>query len=280
MLKKIFFILLTLLFLNSYAQNGYFEVGSKQAGMGNTGVSYCDIWSVNRNQAGLIELKKPTLALNYENRFSLKELGLKSVAFAYPTSSGTFALDFNQFGYNAFTENNIGIAFAKSLGGKFSLGVKFDYFNTKIAENYGNKGAFLAEFGVLAQPINHLFIGGHIYNLNKAKIAMYNNEHLPTFISFGISYEFSEKVLCAVETEKDIEYKSTFKIGMEYKFFDNLFIRAGVENNPNQLSFGIGYSSNKLKADLSFSTHQVLGISSHIGVCYTFGKEYYSNKLN
>jgi hypothetical protein len=265
-------ILLAFTYQSIFAGNEDYPLGARQAGMGTAGVAFHDLWSVTHNQAGLALLTKPSFGLFYENKFALKELGLKAGAFAYPTSSGVFAIDLMQFGYSKYNESRIGLAYAKSLGKKFSIGVKFDYLNTFYAEGYGNKGTFIAEIGFLAQPIKHFFIGGHIYNLSRSKIAAYDDERVPSIITFGIAYEFSEKVLCTVEAEKDLQYKPIYKVGMEYKFLENLFIRAGVTSNPNQMSLGIGYIYKKIKADISFSSHQVLGISPHIGISYEFGK--------
>lgn len=270
-LFSITLIILHVVILNSNAGDEHFPIGARQAGMGSTGSAFPDIWSVTHNQAGLALLTKPTFGLFYENRFALKELGIKAGAFAYPTSSGVFAIDLMQFGYSKYNESRVGLAFAKSFGKRFSMGIKFDYLNTYFAEEYGNKGTAIAEIGFLAQPANHLYIGGHIYNLSRSKIADYNDERVPTIITFGLAYEFSEKVLCTIEAEKDLEYKPIYKVGMEYKFMENLFIRAGVTSNPNQMSLGIGYAFKRIKADISFSSHQVLGISPHIGFSYEFG---------
>jgi len=50
----------------------------------------------------------------------------------------------------------------------------------------------------------------------------------------------------------------------------DFFIRAGISTNPVQNSFGIGYVHNRLKADIAFSTHQLLGITPHFTVIYEF----------
>ncbi len=253
-----------------FAGHENFPIGGRQAGMGFTGVAYSDIWSATHNQAGLALLEKPSFGLFYENRFTLEELGLKAGAFALPTKSGTFALDLMQFGYSKYNESKIGIAYAKALGKRVSIGIQIDYLNTYFSEEYGNKGTAIAELGFLAQPIDNLYIGAHIYNLSRSKIAAYNDERIPTLLTAGLAYRFSEKVLCSVETEKDFDFKAMYKVGMEYEFIENVFIRAGVTSNPNQMCFGIGYVYKRIKADVSFSTHQVLGISPHVGFIYAF----------
>lgn len=269
--KFVFTLIIWLtLYNNIFAGHENFSIGGRQSGMGFTGAAYSDIWSATHNQAGLALLEKPVIGLFYENRFTLKELGLKAGAFAFPTKSGTFAIDLMQFGYSKYNESKIGIAYAKSLGKRISIGLQIDYLNTYFSEEYGNKGTAIGEVGFLTQPIDNLFIGAHIYNISRSKIAAYDDERIPTLLTVGLAYRFSEKVLCTVETEKDFDYKAMYKVGMEYQFIENLFIRAGVTSNPNQMCFGLGYVYKRIKADISFSTHQVLGISPHVGFIYSF----------
>lgn len=254
----------------SFAGHENFTLGARQAGMGFTGVSYSDLWSATHNQAGLAFLDKPAFGLFYEERFVVKELGLKAGVFALPTKSGVFAIDLMQFGYSKYNESKVGLAYAKQLGKRFSVGIQLDYLNTYFSEEYGNKGTAIAELGFLSQPIDNLFIGAHIYNISRSKIAAYNDERIPTLLTFGLSYSFSEKVLCSVEAEKDIDYKTIYKVGVEYHFMENLFLRAGVTSNPNEMCFGLGYVFKRIKADVSFTNHQILGLTPHVGFSYSF----------
>jgi hypothetical protein len=266
--KSLLLITLAFVPLLCNAGNEHFPLGGRQNGMGGCGTTLSDIWSIQHNQAGLAFLEKPGMGFYYENRFILKELGLQAGAFAYPTKSGTLGLSLSHFGYSRYNETHVGLAYAKAFGTKFSMGVQVGYLNTHFAEEYGNKGTPIAEIGFLSKPAKHLYIGAHIYNITRAKIAAYDDERVPTIIKLGIGYELSERVLCTVEAEKDIEYDPIFRAGIDYRFLDNLFLRAGFSGNPNQISFGLGYSFKRLRADVSFTTHQVLGITPHFALLY------------
>jgi len=153
---------------------------------------------------------------------------------------------------------------------KYTFGVQLDYFNTHISEDYGSKGAAVAELGILAEPKENFFIGVHVFNPTMSKIAIYDNERIPTIFRVGIGYKFSNNLYVATETEKDIDFDPIFKAGVEYMVIKDFFIRAGISTNPVQNSFGIGYVHNRLKADIAFSTHQLLGITPHFTVIYEF----------
>lgn len=93
--------------------------------MGNASVAISDLWSAFNNQAGLAWLETSHAGVYYENRFLMKELGYKELV-AYPLKSGTIGLSFNHFGYSAYNESKIGLAFAKAFGKYLAFGLQLD----------------------------------------------------------------------------------------------------------------------------------------------------------
>lgn len=267
-------IFLFALFLPLFAAagNDNYPVGASQAGMAGCGLTSPDIWSVHHNQAALAYLTQPTLGLFAENRYGLKEMGLQAGAFAYPTASGTFGLALSHFGYELYNESKVGVSYARSFGSRFSTGIQLGYINTHFGDLYGNAGAPVAEIGFFAEPYKNLFVGAHIFNLTRSRIAEYNDERLPTIIRAGLGLRLSERVFLATEAQKDIDNPALFRAGIDYLFMEQLYIRAGIQTSRqvNQISFGLGYKTRRLRADVAFSTHQVLGISPHIGFVYFF----------
>lgn len=277
-MKILFLFLFSFIVLYTYSGNENWSLGGKQAGMGFTGVTHTDVWSSSHNQAGLARLTIPTLGLYNENRFLLQATSLKALSFAMPTNeAGVFALDLSYFGYEKYNESKIGLAYAMMIGHHFSIGAKVNYLNTHFTEVYGNKGHVVAELGFLVEPTEHLFIGGHIYNLSRTKLAVYDDERIPSILTLGIAYRFTEKFLMTTEVEKTFTTNMIYKIGLDYRFMNNLYMRAGATTSPDQLTFGLGYVFKKIKADIAFSYHQILGISPHIGIIYNFKYETTAN---
>lgn len=254
------------------AGNEDYAIGARSSAMGNASVSLSDVWSAHHNQAGLGFVRDISAGVYYENRFLLKEISVRGAAVALPIKAGTFGLCITNFGYSQFSENKYSLSFAKAFGTKFSVGIAMDYISTRIAEGYGNKGAFAAEIGILAKPIKGLSIGAHVYNPTRAKIAEYNDERLPTIIRLGADYNFSDKVTLALETQKDIAQKAEFKAGIEYKAVKEFYLRIGISTNPTLSTFGFGINLKSFKMDVSASYHQVLGISPQLGLSYSFAK--------
>ena len=266
-------IFLISLALHANAGNENFPLGARSAAMGNASVSLTDLWSVQQNQAGLAFLRDVSSGVYYENRYSLKELSLKAAAIALPVKGGTFGLCISNFGYSQYSDNKYCLSFAKSLSEKFSIGVAMDYLTTKIAEGYGSTGVVAAEVGIIAKPLKGLTIGAHVFNPTRTKIASYNDERVPTILRLGANYSFSDKVIVAVETEKDLALQPVFKAGIEYKAVKEFYLRAGICTNPNLSSFGFGLNLKNLKIDISGSYHQVLGFYPQFGLMYIFNKK-------
>lgn len=252
------------------ANNDNYAIGARSAAMGNASVAMSDVWSTHHNQAGLAFMRQISVGANYENRFLIKELSIKSGVVAIPIKFGTIGLSIRNFGYSLYRENKYNLSFAKAFGDKFAAAFAFNYLTTKIAERYGNSAAFVGEVGLQAKPINDLTIGAHLYNPTRAMLSKKAAERLPTIIRFGINYNLSKKVIFALETEKDLSKKTVFKAGVEYAAVKELYLRMGIATNPVLSSFGFGIHLKNFNLDLAANYHQVLGITSQISLAYQF----------
>ncbi|MBR5643457.1 MAG: hypothetical protein IKW77_04665 [Salinivirgaceae bacterium] len=245
------------------AQDGNFEA------MANASVMQNGLWSVNNNQAGLADLQKFAVGINYQNRFQLAETSTKSVAAALHTRTGNFALSFNRFGYSQYSENSFGLAYARQFGERVSAGLQFDYLNINQPSAYGNNGVFLFEVGLQAKPIDNMQVGVHVFNPTRAKMAEYEDERVNTSFRFGVNYFFSDIVQLAAEVEKTMQTDLRCKVGLEYQLISNLYLRTGFRSKPNEFCFGAGYTFKGLTFDFAFSTHQYLPMSTQVSLKYS-----------
>jgi hypothetical protein len=272
---KIFQFLLAIVLFNftlikSYAVGDNPPLGARYAGMGGISTVVPDVFSVWHNQAGLAEVKNVSAGVIYQNDFMVKELQLSAFSFAIPTLTGTLAAGYSVFGYSKYNESRLGLAFGKPFGKKLSVGVQVNYHNIYIAEGYGNKGTVTVEGGILSKPIDNLTLGVSLFNPTRQKITDDGYERLPTLMKAGIGYQVSTNAFLCFETEKQLDYKAINRFGMEYKVPENFWLRTGVAVNPCFFSFGMGYAIKKLKFDLAFTRHYILGYSPHISLDYKF----------
>jgi hypothetical protein len=271
-MKHIFkvFSLLFLFIHSSFAANDNYLFGGRAAGMGNAAVTLYDFWAVSHNQAGLARIEHMAAGVYFENRYLVKELSLGAGAFVMPTHSGVFGFSFNYFGFELFNESKVGLAYARTFGDRFSVGIQLNYNNTYIAEDHGSRGNFTVEMGAIFQILPQLSIGAHIYNPTRARLAEFADERIPTIFRMGMAYEFSDKVIVSVETEKSIDHTAVFKAGIEYHVTEPIYLRGGIGSNPTTNAFGFGMVLGNLKMDLATSFHHVLGYSPQISFIYEF----------
>ncbi len=268
---RFFYTILLLLFLSISlkATQPYQPVGAKALSMGGVSLLPADFWSVFNNQAGLASQTNLAFGFAYDSYLGLdKNLSLKSGAFVLPTNSGTFGLSLNYYGYSAYNEQKIGLAYGKSLGEIFDVGIQLDYLSVNIGNDYGSANAFTFEIGILAKLSESLQIASHIYNPFMVKLGKINPEITPAVFKIATAYKIDNEILMLTEYEQSINAHGIFKIGMEYHLIEQLFIRAGLATNPNLFSFGLGLNINGFNIDFGSSYHQILGFSPKAAIYY------------
>ena len=270
-MKSFLHLLLLCSAWSGFAQNSVtLPAGARGAGMANASIAFTDIYSAFSNPAGLAYLDQSTATAFAERRFFLSELQTIAAAVALPTRSGTFALTVQHFGFEAFNEHQLGIAYARKLMDGFSLGAQVLLLNTSIPE-YGNQLNVTFALGILSQLLPKLQLGVHVYS--PMQLELVEGENLPTVFRIGLGYVPTDKLTCTAEVEKDIAYPARTKFGIEYKAAEQLAIRTGIATNPTTFAFGAGYRlPNGLSLDIASSYHQTLGFSPTVGFSYAFKK--------
>jgi len=249
------------------AQNGSpLSAGARGVGMGNTGVSNQDIHSIFSNVAGLAFLDGTQFAVFGEQRFVGTGISNLAVGAAHSLGSGTFGLTIQNYGISDYNEQKIGLSYARKLFDKLSMGVQFDFLNTRIT-NYGSAAVFTFEIGFVA-PINkELTVGARIFS--PMRVAITDEEDVPGLLGIGLSYHPSKKVTFNGEVEKGIDTDLSIRAGIEYHIHSVVSLRVGGVANPTLATFGLGFRiSEQFDIDIATTYHQVLGLSPGIGIRY------------
>ena len=250
-----------------WSQNGAPPgAGARGSAMGQSGLTFTDIQSIFSNQAGLAWLPAWAATVSGEQRFLLQEIRSVAAAAAVPTSSGTFGLQLHYFGFEAYREQKIGLAYARQLLDHFSVGAQFNYLQTRI-EEYGSKGVLTFELGLQARVHPSLQLGAHL--VSPARVEVAEGEPLPTILRLGFAYLPSEQLQLLAEVEKDLDFPIRFRSGIEYKLLPALALRAGIATAPALATFGIGLRLPKnLQIDLASQYHQILGWTPAFSLSY------------
>ena len=126
-MKSYFTILFLFILPPSLIGQNYFSSSANTSGIGDCYTTQSNLWSITGNISGLSKLEKTSIGISLRNRFGLKELNIKTAALSLPTRSGVFGISIQQYGYNLYNENKIGLSFSKSLSNTFNSGIKLNY---------------------------------------------------------------------------------------------------------------------------------------------------------
>ncbi len=250
------------------AQGGILPVaGARGAGMGHAGVVFTDIQSALSNQAGLAFLERPAATVFGEQRFMLAELRSLGAAFAMPAGAGAFGLTLHYFGMDAYNEQRAGLAYSRQLFAGTSIGAQFNVFTSRIPD-YGNTLHLNAEVGLLTQLAPQLRLGFHL--ANPVRTETRGGDKMPAVIRTGLGYQASDKVMCVLELEKDMDFPLRTKAGMEYRPAESVFLRIGAATQPALASLGAGFIlPGGWALDFSASYHQFLGLTPSFSLTYS-----------
>lgn len=252
-----------------YSLGEFRTSGARQAGMGFNSISLQSVYSVFNNQAASAFLDKKSFGLYYSPVFIGEGVSNISGVAAIPVSkAGTFGLSFGYYGYNAYNDKKIGLAYAIKLAKYISIGMQLDWLNTSI-ENYGKKNFATFEFGVMAKPIDELSIAAHIYNPLKLYIDDTKTEKIPTVLKFGATYEALKKFFVTLEIEQEFGKKTRVRAGLDYTYKELVSFRVGVSTDPTIASVGVGLKLKQgLMIDFATSYNTNIGFHPHVGLAY------------
>lgn len=250
--------------------------GARFAGMGGSGLTLIDLWSVRLNPAGIAGIEKPAAGLFYQRHFLSEELAHQGLAVALPVGKGSFGLGVDRFGYSLYNETRASLAYAMRFSEGLRAAVQLNYLGVQLGGNYGGTSAFTAELGVQARISEQFWIGAHLFNPTRAKLAAVSesavqlDERVPTLLRAGLGWVVNARLTITGEAEKDIDRAERFRFGLEYSPSKALFIRTGISTGPVQGHLGVGVRAGRLDVDLALSVRAQLGPTPMINLNYRF----------
>lgn len=239
------------------------SAGARQAGMAYACVMNSDFWSSFHNQASLSYNKSFSLGFNYENRFNIKELGTRTVGMTIPVEKASIGALYSHFGYVNFKRQFAGLACGMRLSRKIYAGIQADYLSERTIGEYNHNQFLTCEAGLIIIPSETMKIGVHLFNPvpnSLRKIC------LPTSLRIGAGLNLNKGLFEGIEAEMSSGSKLIFKTGFEYEASEKLWLSGGFSTNNSSFSFGLGYKAKAALLDISFSTHEMLGVTSSMSV--------------
>lgn len=255
--------LLLLCCMHAGAQSIRYPISIPYIGMGAYSIKHADVFAVSGNKAFLASIESATAGIYGERRFMLPQNSVYALAVALPTSKGNLGIQVNYAGFRLYNETLAGLAYARKLGNKASVGIQFNYYMRQVP-SYGRAAAFNVELGALFRLTEKLTGGFNIYNPVAGKLGKSGDEKLPSVYKAGLGFDASASFHFAAECIKEEDKPVNVQAGILYRFKKQFFVRVGFVSETNSLFGAAGISWKKLRIDLATSFHPYLGFSPAI----------------
>jgi len=247
-------------------------VAARYIGLGAYSKNHIDAFSFTSNQAALAQIKNTSVGVYAERRFLLSSINMYSAVAVLSTRQGNFGIQADYFGFKNYNESQMGLAYAKSLGSKFDLGIKFNYYGFRIPA-YGNASTINFELGAIAHLSEKLHAGLHAYNPVGGKLSKTDSEKLSSIYKFGIGYEASDNFFVSTEIIKEEDQSVNVDAGFQYNFLKQFFVRAGISTETTNSYAGAGISWKIFRLDITGGYHPQLGFTPGLLLIVNFNKK-------
>ncbi|QOI98479.1 MAG: hypothetical protein HRU69_13685 [Flammeovirgaceae bacterium] len=266
MLIRLAFLLLT---ISAYTQSVSTLMGARGNGMGYITATLADGFSMLNNVAGLATFTQPLGAAAYNLAATLPGANRAAFTVGVPVKPGVAGFSLFRFGDNVYNESMVSAGFSNQFG-LAALGVKVNYIQYQ-AEGFGTKGVFTIGMGGIAKLTRQISVGAYITNFNRPEISA-DGDKVPALLTASLAFTPTENVLLAAEVQKDLDYETTWKAGLEYAFHRKFFARTGFNLKPNASFFGLGFKTGVFNFDYAVQYSTVLQFSHQASATYKFGK--------
>ena len=245
--------------------NYHVPAGAGEAGMGSVCIMRTGFWSCFQNQALLAYNKSFSAGINYDNRFNISELGTRTAGIIIPAGNASLGIVYSHFGYSSFRRESGGMSCGMRLSEKISAGVQIDYFSEKTTGEYENHQFITCEAGLVVSPSEDIRIGIHIFNPVPNSL---RKRYMPTTLKAGAGIDLNEFLFAGAEAEMSSGKRLVFRAGFDYEAVRDFHLRGGFCTDNTSFSFGLGYQLKFLTLDLSFTTHEKLGVTSSASLIF------------
>lgn len=274
-LKILLVILAASMFLPQVAYSAFEEkpAFARTLGMGGVAVGLADdVSSIYHNPSGLARLHYPEFGTTYTTLFGLEELRYNNLAYAQPLGKlGGLGLAWEGFGGEIYKERIAFASYARKIFKGTYLGINFKYMELSI-ETVGRGTDLGLDLGLLQEFGPKVNLGLFWQNMNNPRIG----EALPSKISAGIALKPVERIILALDyriIETPIkESFASLAVGSEVELTRYFLLRAGIQSEPQRVTFGFGIHQKWAGFDYAYLTHHVLGGTHQLSLILRFGK--------
>jgi len=238
------------------------NVGASSFAIGNAAVAIdAYFFALYYNPAAMVTAERFQVAFTFQNYFGIGEINTVDICSNFTVAGYPFSLAINRFGNKSYQEIQITAGSRYKLLKNCAIGFSIQFYTLAIKQ-YGQAWTWGINFSVLYKLLPDMTIGALVTNLNQPVIST-ARENLPQTMSLGFCYYPVTDLMVSFELFQDIRFSQEYRAGCSYQVIPLLTVRAGIEDQLNIYSYGLGINMNWIKFDYTLRNHPVLG-GSHI----------------
>lgn len=296
--KWILILLMAAASLQAQVFSEIVDISAPNSATGSSNLATIDnVWSVYVNPAGLSRIDGLQFAAGVQRPHNLNFLFQQAGVIALPLSSrfGSIALGFhgNAVKYNDVTltaENAYSLTHAlylqKDLHSSLAVGYNLNLYHVRYGTSAGPSGdgsdgmelgngyGVGVNLGVQASLRERSWIGLVVKNINNPQLGSAGSAaQLPKSLAVGFGYEPYYGLKTNFMVYQSLSLSETqYRAGLDYRLFDWLSLRAGVNTSPNRIGCGFGIYRWGFGIDYAFISHPVLPETHQFAVGYRYNK--------
>lgn len=267
-------VLVLLVVLNTIVSAQYLHPqNARSIALSGAMVAVPDAGSGNFNTGALAAYSLPGIEMNYQNRYTLPELGTQFFSMSLKAGKGIVSPQLAYFGSAAYNQTNLSLAYSHQLAEWFFAGVHLIGASQSIQATGERVFGVTADVGLFAKFIKGFACGIQISSPG-SKIANFENVLVQNFgCNIGASYEKTEQFLLTSQLNWEEHVPLSLSGGVEVFPHRNLALRAGFKlPSSASYSFGLGLYQRRWRLNIGFEQHQILGLSASISLLINFIK--------
>lgn len=236
------------------------EVGASSFAIGNAAVAIDEyLFALYYNPAALSAPEKFQIAFSLQNYFGIGELNAVDMTTNFTLAGHPLSFAINRFGNRSYQEIQLTAGSRYKLLKNCAIGFSVQCYILAIRQ-YGQALAWGINLSVLYKLIPDVSVGALVTNLNQPVISA-AGEDLPQTMSIGFCYYPVPDLIVSFELFQDTRFSQEYRAGCSYQVIPFLTVRAGIEDQLNIYTYGLGINMNWINFDYALRTHPVLGVS-------------------
>jgi hypothetical protein len=219
-------------------------MGARSMALGSMSISLDGADALIHNFANIIENDKVGTGLiaGSEIKFGLEELTTSMLGlYSSVDKFGYVGIKANNYGFEAYRETKLSLAYARRLDHKMNISVNFDWNNIRLGE-YGQNSFFSMGIGLSGLVSEGLYYNIYYHNFENSAISHTTDSE--SFLAFGLRHKVAKYLKLFLECEKQSRERLNIKLGIEYMPVPNLLFRMGTNTEPGAFSAGFSYTIN------------------------------------